>query len=206
MGDGLKMKRRTVDAVSVTAGAAAGMIAVLGGLPVAANVAIGVGAWAAVRWLVLGRLDRSAIHVGDGLSQEDVGQIIEDGLRQVRRLEELGGRVKRAAPRADVAAIGRTMRDIFEQFRENPSDVLLARKFLSIYMERAVSIVERYVEYQEYASPGAEQVRMRVERELLPRLRQLCREQYQRFLDDDIRDYDVDVEVLRKTIDFEGLG
>jgi 5-bromo-4-chloroindolyl phosphate hydrolysis protein len=202
---GWRVAPQVLDVASIGGGAAVGSAAVFAGFPLAAAAGAAAVAWAALRFLVLEPLDGSTRVVADGLYENDVRQILDEGERRTAQIKTLGTKIVDAGARQTVEDIGRSLDTIFKHFEEKPADVPLAQKFLAVYLDRSLSIIRRYVEYQALTSQQAADVRAKVERELLPNLKKLCEEQYDKFLDDDLRSYDTDVEVLQKTFKLESL-
>jgi 5-bromo-4-chloroindolyl phosphate hydrolysis protein len=200
-----KVTPQMLDVASVGGATVVGGAAVLGGLPLALGVGAGAVTWAALRYLVLEPLDGSNKVVADGLYETDIAQILEGGRRQTAEIKALAKQILDVEAKKEVEGIVLVLETIFSHFEDHPKDVPGAQKFLAVYMERTRSIIRRYVDYQSVPSQRAAEVRRKVEKELLPTLKQLCEDQYEKFLDTDLRTYDTDVEVLKKTIRLENL-
>jgi 5-bromo-4-chloroindolyl phosphate hydrolysis protein len=200
-----RAKPQLLDLAAVGGGAVIGGAAVMLGFPAVIAVGSAAATWGALRFLAFKPLDPANTVVADGLYETDIAAILDDGCRRVEEIRKIAGSIGNPAVRQQVLDICVALDRIFEHFEEDPSDVPLAQRFLTVYLERTRSIIQRYVEYQPLTSAKAEETRNKVEMELLPTLRKLCDEQYDRFLDDDLANYDTDVEVLKKSIRLENL-
>ena len=117
---------------------------------------------------------------------------IEQASRDIRQ-PELDARL------ADVAALAR---QILARVQDDPRDLWRARKFLNVYLDGVQRIVEGYAKTQgQVAAPKLDQ-RFRT---ALETVEAAFREQHQVLLERDVEDLDVQIEVLTRQLEREGI-
>jgi hypothetical protein len=191
----------------------------LGGLAVAAGVAVaavlGVG-YAPAAGIAFGGLTALAFHMiygfepllaGDKLSADDreSRQVVEalaeaeNRLITIERAARAIGNPELAARLARIAAEGR---GILAQIAERPSDLRRARRFLTVFLEGAEQVSDGYVRtHRHIDSPDLEQNF----RNVLITIEEQFRRQGERLRQADVLDLDVQIEVLKKQLEQEGI-
>jgi hypothetical protein len=141
----------------------------------------------------LSAVDRESRQVAEALAEaEDRLITIERAARAIGNpeLEERLGRI---------AAEGR---GILEQIAERPSDLRRARRFLAVFLEGAEQVADGYVRTHRHSdSPELEQNF----RNVLFTIEEQFRRQRERLRQADVLDLDVQIEVLKKQLEQEGL-
>ncbi len=191
----------------------------LGGLSVGTGVAVAavLGAGHALPMgLVFGALAALAFHLiyrfepllaGERLSAEDresrqVAEALaeaEDRLITIERAARAIGNPELQARLGRIAAEGR---GILTQIAERPSDLRRARRFLTVFLEGAEQVSDGYVRTHRHAdSPALEQSF----RNVLITIEEQFRRQRERLRQADVLDLDVQIEVLKKQLEQEGI-
>ncbi|WP_296896071.1 5-bromo-4-chloroindolyl phosphate hydrolysis family protein [Thiohalocapsa sp.] len=117
---------------------------------------------------------------------------IEQASRNIRQ-PELDRRLTRIATLA---------RQILARVQDDPRDLWRARKFLNVYLDGVQRVVEGYAKtHGEVAAPELEQ-RFR---HALETVEAAFRDQYQVLLERDVEDLDVQIEVLTRQLEREGI-
>ena len=144
--------------------------------------------------------------VAEGLTMEQVNQVILKGQGQVKRIEWLNRKISKPQVKDEVASICATASAIFENFKEDPKDVKTARKFLTYYLDTTERILDRYVAIsgKGIRDDDIDETLNKVE-EMLGLIDQTFKKQMTKLLEDDVLDLEVEMEVLRKTIRSEGV-
>jgi len=186
---------------AVAAGAAYVLAAPIWVIPLAA-----IGTWSTLHVLLvrpmLAEKPAKSLPKADGAETEAAIADVAHASRQILALSE---RAIDPVVRERGAEISVALNRVVAHLRDDPDDLRVSQKFLAVYVERTKYIMARYVQYEQLATPQAEQVRHKVRDELLPLLLQLCDAQLQRITYDDLRSLETDVDVLRKSINLEGL-
>ncbi|MDX9897186.1 MAG: 5-bromo-4-chloroindolyl phosphate hydrolysis family protein [Desulfofustis sp.] len=184
-------------ATAVTAGVGAGH-----DLPIA--VGFGIGALAA--YVMLYGIDGHQIPrlvKGDAASlQPVIREALQQAERQIFSIEQAGNRINQHELNERLTRIIALARDILFEIARDPRDFRRARKFLTTYLDGAERVVKGYAEtHTQLRTPILEDNFRRV----LVTIEEVFGQQYQRLLDNDVRDLDVDMEVLENQLKSEGL-
>jgi 5-bromo-4-chloroindolyl phosphate hydrolysis protein len=138
--------------------------------------------------------DERARQVAEALAEAEVRLLDLERAATAIANPELKGRVRR------ISAQGR---GILNQIAERPTDLFRARKFLNVYLEGVQQVA------QGYASTHARADSRELEqsfRNVLVTVEQVFEEQRQKLLKTDLLDLDVQIEVLKKQLEREGIG
>lgn len=101
-----------------------------------------------------------------------------------------------------LASIATLARRILERVQDDPRDLWRARKFLNVYLDGVQRVVEGYAKtHGEVAAPELDQ-RFR---HALATVEAAFREQHQVLLERDVEDLDVQIEVLTRQLEREGI-
>jgi 5-bromo-4-chloroindolyl phosphate hydrolysis protein len=98
--------------------------------------------------------------------------------------------------------IGVQGRVILDQIAERPSDLSRARKFLSVYLDGVKEVTDGYARAHTHADSSDLEQNFR---NVLVTVERVFEEQHQRLLRTDLMDLDVQIEVLQKQLEREGL-
>lgn len=187
------------------AGIAAAGVAYLLAAPVWVLPVAAIGTWGATQ-LLLAYPSMKAREAAQRAMAEapdydaEIRAVVDSSQRILALAQRAADPLVRQRGQQIVEALGR----VVEHLRDDPDDLLTSQKFLSVYIQRTLAIMARYLQYESVRTPQAETVRRKVRDELLPLLLQLCEAQLQRITYDDLRALETDIDVLTKSISLEG--
>jgi 5-bromo-4-chloroindolyl phosphate hydrolysis protein len=141
-----------------------------------------------------------------GLTAEMVEATIVDGSRHVQEIRDLGRQVAAPTVREKIDRICEQADAILDHIAKNPRGVKTARRFLTYYLDAVRNILKKYLELAEHSkySDQVADVVGKVER-LLDIVVQAFARQLARLLEHQVLDIDTEVELLRQTMQAEGL-
>ncbi|NCA71084.1 MAG: 5-bromo-4-chloroindolyl phosphate hydrolase [Sphingobacteriia bacterium] len=93
-------------------------------------------------------------------------------------------------------------RSILDQIAERPSDLFRARKFLNVYLDGVKQVSDGYARTHRLADSRELEQNFR---NVLVTVEEVFQEQHQRLLKTDVMDLDVQIEVLKKQLEREGI-
>jgi 5-bromo-4-chloroindolyl phosphate hydrolysis protein len=198
----LRLPLRNLGGLSVAAGVA---VAAAFGLHYSVPVGIAFGALAALAFHLIYRFE--PLLAGEKLAADDresrqVAEALaeaEDRLITIERAARAVGNPELTARLSRIAAEGRS---ILAQIAERPSDLRRARRFLTVFLEGAEQVSDGYVRTHHHAdSPELEQNF----RTVLGTIEEQFRRQRERLRQADVLDLDVQIEVLKKQLEQEGI-
>ena len=135
-------------------------------------------------------------------NDKDVATALEEAYGKLEQLEAAG---KRIGSREFKDRLGRIIdwgEKILARIQEDPEDFRRARKFLNVYLDGARQVTDKYARTHGEAESAELEENFRT---LLADMETVCEEQYQRLLDDDMVDLDVQIEVLTTRLKREGV-
>ena len=184
-------------ATALTAWAGAGH-----GLPIA--LAFGAGAF--VAFILLYGLDPSrqaAVAQSREANVQQVGAALQQAEQKILAIEQACGRIDPPELRQRLTRISALAREVLAEIARDPGDLRRARKFLNTYLDGAQRVVSGYAEaHANGRAPLLEENFRRV----LVTIEEVFAQQYQRLLENDLRDLDVQMEVLETQLKREGLN
>lgn len=183
-------------ATAITAWAGAGH-----GLPIA--LAYGVGAFAA--FVLLYGLDpRRLPGVVDSrhTNFEQVAEALQQAEQKILSIEQASSHITQPELNRRLNRIVSLARDILAEIARDPRDLRRARKFLNTYLDGAQRVVAGYVKAH---MNGRSYVLEDNFRRILVTIEEVFGQQYQRLLENDLHDLDVQMEVLETQLKREGL-
>ncbi len=137
--------------------------------------------------------DERARKVAAALAEAE-GKLIElDRAAAVIANPELKRRLQR---------IGSQGRLILDQIAERPTDLFRARKFLTVYLDGVKQVTDGYARTHRLADSDELEENFR---NVLVTVEQVFDDQHQRLLKTDVMDLDVQIEVLKKQLEREGI-
>lgn len=101
--------------------------------------------------------DPDHIQIEDGLSQATLDRIVADGIETARSIASRASSIRNPDVRQTVAEIADIVLKIHENFRDDPSDVRRASKFLNHHLPKAVQLIETYGRLQSIRRLDAEE-------------------------------------------------
>ncbi|MEE4241407.1 MAG: 5-bromo-4-chloroindolyl phosphate hydrolysis family protein [Desulfopila sp.] len=174
------------------------------GHEIPASIGFGAGSFAA--FVLLYGLDpfklRVSVKEHSGNSQV-VTEALQQAEQQILRIEQAAASINQAEMKQRLLRISALGRDILAEIARDPRDFRRARKFLNIYLDGAQRVVTGYAETHANLRNQALEDNFR---RVLVTIEDVFGQQYERLLENDLRDLDVDMEVLEKQLKREGLS
>lgn len=184
-------------ATAMTAWAGAGH-----GLP----IALAFGAGALVAFILLYGLDPSrqaAVAQSRDANVQQVVAALQQAEQKILTIEQACGRIGEPELRQRLTRISALARDVLAEIARDPGDLRRARRFLNTYLDGAQRVVSGYAEAQ---ANGRAQLLEGNFRRVLVTIEDVFEQQHQRLLENDLRDLDVQMEVLEAQLKREGLN
>ena len=171
-------------------------------LPIA--LAFGVGAFAAF-FLLYGLDPRRQPGVAEGRNgnSQRVTEALQQAEQKILSIEQAGGRITQPELNQRLTRIIDLAREILAEIARDPRDLRRARKFLNTYLDGTQRVVTGYAEG--HANGRAHPLEANFRRVLVS-IEDVFEQQYQRLLENDLRDLDVQMEVLETQLKREGLN
>lgn len=134
---------------------------------------------------------------------EEVRGILAAAYQRLDALEQAARSLANREFRERLGEISGVVRKILSAIEEDPNDLRRARKFLNVYLDGAQQVTVQYLRAESFAnSPEREQSF----RTLLVDIENTCHAQYERLLQHDVLDLDVQIEVLSARLRHEGVN
>lgn len=169
-----------------------------------ASLAYAIGA-AAGYFMVYGgdtRPDRLPAWPARGIDA-DARTVLELAYRRLDGLDAAGRQLMNREFRERLANISLLVGKILRAIEENPADLRRSRKFLNVYLEGAQQVALQYARSE---SHGLSAQREHNFRTLLVDVETTCHQQYEKLLQHDALDLDVQIEVLTTRLRHEGVA
>ena len=144
---------------------------------------------------------------GSGVNREDLESTLREAKSKQNQMQNEAFRITKMDIRKTVDGIAEATGKIIDEVRRDPKDLRSAYQFFGYYLDAALKIIKRYVELASTPNP-ADDVKAaceRVEGEL-GTIRDAFEKQLVLLRENDMIDLDVELTVLKKTIEMEGLG
>ena len=135
----------------------------------------------------------------------DPGDLIEEGNRRIAEILENAKRIKNQDIKDKIAAIVEVSGRIFDDLRQDPSDVKKAKKFVLYYLDSTSIIVKKYADLSKYTyrNAGMNDTLKRAET-LLDSIKEAFEKQLLALLENDVMDLDVEIKTLESTFKMDG--
>lgn len=142
-----------------------------------------------------------------GISREEFDEALTTGSRKLVQLRKATAKVADSTVRGKAHSVCDAAARILSEIRQDPADLRKARNFLDYYMDATINVVERYVSLsgRGVRTPEMTAALQRAE-ESLETIRSAYDKQLAQMLENDVMDLDVELRVLERTIEMEGLG
>jgi 5-bromo-4-chloroindolyl phosphate hydrolysis protein len=152
-------------------------------------------------------LDRIPELAALGISREEFDDALREGSRKLVLLRKAAARVSDSHVRGKAHGVCDAAARILSEIRQDPADLRKARNFLDYYLEATINVVERYVSLSARGvkTPEMQSALQRAEASL-DTIRSAYDKQLVQLLENDVMDLDVELRVLERTIEMEGLG
>ncbi len=198
----LRLPRKNLGGLSVAAGVS--VAAVLGAgqtLP----VGLAFGALAALAFHLIYRFE--PLLTGETLSADDresrqVAAALAEAEGRLLTIERAARSVGNAELEARLERIAAEGRGILAQIADRPSDLRRARRFLAVFLEGAEQVSDGYVRTHRHGESPELTQRFRT---VLITIEEQFRRQRERLRNADIMDLDIQIEVLKKQLEQEGI-
>lgn len=195
--------RKTLAAVLVAAGTAATSLLAAGqGLWVAGSFA-GLAFLGAV--LAYGRDPRGAkgdVGGAHGYSVEEIIATVEEAEGKLAAIDAASRGIPNLELTERLQRITSKGREILQTLQDDPGDIRRARKFLVVYLDGARNVTEGYAKTR----PDENQAELADNfRKVLETIETVFTEQHEKLQQDDLFDLDVQIEVLTKQLEREGV-
>jgi len=132
-----------------------------------------------------------------------VAEALAEAEGRLLDLEQTAAAMANPELKARVLRISAQGRGILEQIADRPTDLYRARKFLNVYLEGVQQVAEGYARTHRLADSRELEQNFR---NVLVTVEQVFEEQRQKLLRTDVLDLDVQIEVLKKQLDREGIA
>lgn len=174
------------------------------GNPVLA-ILLALGAYVAGLFLFLPSKEVT-ITVG-GIGSSDLRQVLEEHGAKATYIRELAQRIFKDRVRDEVLRLHKFYREILSDIAKDPKDLKTARAFLNYYPDAVIKILERYTDLQRrpVSDPSIATSVEKVEG-MLQQITRAFEKQLAQLLQDDVMDLDTEMELLRRTMQSEGLS
>lgn len=142
-----------------------------------------------------------------GISREEFDEALREGSRKLVQLRKASTRVGDSRVRGKAHGVCDAAARILSEIRQDPADLRRARNFLDYYLEATIKVVDRYVSLSARGVQTAEmQSALQRAEASLDTIRSAYDKQLVQLLENDVMDLDVELRVLERTIEMEGLG
>ncbi|MDH3280331.1 MAG: 5-bromo-4-chloroindolyl phosphate hydrolysis family protein, partial [Gammaproteobacteria bacterium] len=137
-----------------------------------------------------------------GYTTAEVVEALEEAHERVTGIEQANDRIKNPELNERLRRITDSARKILEVIEEDPRDLRRARKFLNTYLEGTQKVTQGYARSVELAESTILKENFR---KVLATVEDVFAEQYEKLLENDVLDLDVQIEVLRLQLEREGV-
>lgn len=143
-----------------------------------------------------------ALDVGDESSRR-VAEALAEAEDRLIDLERTAASMTNPELKARLERLGIQGRAILDQIADRPTDLYRARKFLNVYLEGVQQVAQGYARTHQRADSRELEQNFRT---VLMTVEEVFEEQRQRLLESDILDLDIQIEVLKKQLEREGIA
>ncbi|MGB5833577.1 MAG: 5-bromo-4-chloroindolyl phosphate hydrolysis family protein [Thiohalocapsa sp.] len=131
-----------------------------------------------------------------------VSEALADAERRLINIDRASAAIANPELRLRLRRIADQGRGMLEQIAERPSDLRRARRFLTVFLEGTEQVTDGYVRSHHHASSGELEQNFR---NVLGSIEEQFIRQRERLRQADVLDLDVQIEVLRKQLEQEGI-
>jgi len=137
-----------------------------------------------------------------GSQDRDVRKVLEEAELRILNIERAASRIGNSELRRRLVGIARQGREILALIERRPRDIRRARKFLSVYLEGAERVTAGYA--ATHRAADSDELEQNFRRVLIT-IEEVFAEQQKHLLKTDLMDLDVQIEVLTKQLEREGI-
>ena len=151
-------------------------------------------------------VQESSILEGVDVTASEIRKTIEGSREKVRNIRNSTMRIRDNKTAGQIQEICRVASQIIDNLQKDPRDIKKARQFILYYLDATEKIVIRYGELSDKreTTPDVEKSLSKVEG-ILQMIKEAFDKQLAHLLENQLMDLDTEVDVLRKTIEMEGL-
>jgi 5-bromo-4-chloroindolyl phosphate hydrolysis protein len=145
---------------------------------------------------------RTIVSSEPGVSAEELRQALAEGYGRLDGIKTASQGIASREFRDRLRSIVALAEKVLKAVEEDPRDLRRARKFLNVYLDGVVKVTDQYARtHTRSTSPELEQNF----RNLLIDMENVCKEQHEKLLQNDMLDLDVQIEVLTSRLKREGV-
>ncbi len=148
------------------------------------------------------RAEKAVAAGSHGYTTAEVVEALDEAHERVNKIERANQDIQNRELNERLARITESARKILAVIEEDPRDLRRARKFLNTYLEGAQKVTEGYVRSVGLTDSATLKNNFR---EVLETIENVFAEQYEKLLENDVLDLDVQIEVLRIQLEREGV-
>ena len=136
---------------------------------------------------------------------EEIRRLLDEAQKDLSRMEKDASAIRDAGVQADAGALCGAGQGILSYLEENPEKIRLARRFFTYYLDVAVKLLSRYVDFQNTGLSSEEVTGiLKKTAEALPVLNKAFERQFTRLMEGELLDVEADIELLKSTLKLEG--
>lgn len=134
--------------------------------------------------------------------EKRVAEALDTAKLKLARIDAAARRIPDRSLQGRVDTILGEAEKVLDEIARDPRDLRRARKFLNVYLDGAVEVVERYADTATRARSDQLDDSFRT---LLTDMEHVFREQHEKLLKDDVMDLDIQMDVLKTRLKREGV-
>lgn len=132
-----------------------------------------------------------------------VAEALAEAEGRLLDLEQTAAALTNPELKARLTRLSAQGRGILDQIADRPTDLYRARKFLNVYLEGVQQVAEGYARTHRHADSRDLEQNFR---NVLVTVEEVFAEQRQKLLETDVLDLDIQIEVLKKQLEREGIA
>lgn len=147
----------------------------------------------------LGGIDVESLHGG-----EEMQRLLDDARNDLDKMQGNTSKIKNCSVQSDAYALCDTGERIYVYLNEHPEKISLAKRFFTYYLDTAVSILSRYVEFQK-TGLNTDEINevMKKTSDSLPVLNKAFERQFTHLMEGELMNVETDIELLESTLKME---
>ncbi len=142
--------------------------------------------------------------VSIGVNPERVIEALKEAEEKIEAIDDARVNIYNYELNKRLKSIIKEAKKVLEMIEENPNDLYRARKFLVVYLDGAKRVVEGYVKNKKDNEENPKELEEKF-RKLLETIENTFKEQQQKLKENSLEDLDIQIEVLRKQMKYEGV-
>ena len=135
-----------------------------------------------------------------GVTKDMTAQVVSEAKAKVQGIFNFSYRIKKPEVKERVLKLVTTCEKIIKDFQDDPKDIKTARNFIHYYLDATINILGMYIKYTkgETVPDDLKERVAKIEDALDTTLQDIFENQYQRTINDDGLELDVELEMLTK--------